>query len=58
MFLYFFWDLTNIFNELYPHAVISYYFGEGERLSLLSETSRVYLSVRDEIKRNLEKGRY
>ena len=47
---------TNIFNELEPHAVISYYFGEGERLIPPNETSRVYPSVRDEIKRNLGKG--
>ena len=47
---------TNIFNELEPHAVISYYFGESERLNPPSETSRVYLSVRGHIKRNLEKG--
>ena len=47
---------TNIFNESKPHGVISYYFGEGERLIPPSEASRVYPSVRDEIKRNLEKG--
>ena len=47
---------TNIFNEPEPHAVISYYFGEGERLIPPNETSRVYPSVRGEIKRNLEKG--
>ena len=47
---------TNIFNESKPHAVMSYYFGEGERLLPPSEASRVYPSVRDEIKRNLEKG--
>ena len=47
---------TNIFNESKPHAVMSYYFGEGERLIPPSEASRVYPSVRDEIKRNLEKG--
>ena len=39
---------TNIFNESEPHAVISYYFGEGERLIPPNETSRVYPSVRDE----------
>ena len=47
---------TNIFNESEPHAVITYYFGEGERLIPASETSCVYPSVWDEIKRNLEKG--
>ena len=46
---------TNIFNESEPHAVITYYFGEGERLIPASETSCVYPSVWDEIKRNLEK---
>ena len=47
---------TNIFNESEPHAVISCYFGEGERLIPPNETSRMYPSVRDEIKPNLEKG--
>ena len=47
---------TNIFNESEPHAVISCYFGEGERSIPPSEASRVYPSIRDEIKHNLEKG--
>ena len=47
---------TNIFNVSEPYAAKSYYFGKGVCLIPPSETSRVYPSVRDEIKRNLEKG--
>ena len=47
---------TNIFNELEPYVAISYYFDEDERLIPPAETSRVYPSVRDEIRRILEKG--
>ena len=46
---------VNSFNDLEPHAIISYHFGKGERLIPTSETSRVYPSNRDKIKRNLEK---
>ena len=47
---------TNIFTESEPHAAISCYFGEGQRLIPPNEASRVYPSIRDEIKHNLEKG--
>lgn len=47
---------TSIFNESQSHVIIWFYFVEGEILIPQSEKSRVYPSVREEIKQNLGKG--